>query len=265
MVNITLNTQSICDEELPLLTCSGSSITGEIHEGTGDVPIFTIDATMLIGTISVGTCILPIITIVSETTNLSNLAQELPLFEINANAHGPDLYSLAEELPMFQVYAIMERPGEPVTCFVLNTETGALSQYTNFDFNSFCIFNGHNLAACSTGIYLLEGDNDDGVDIDASFSPGINDFENAQIKRMLNAYVSFKGDGQLYLKVTSDDGVQHEYILESVGERARTVKTKIGKGKKGRWFETEIANIGGTDFEIQEMLFNIELLKRKVG
>jgi len=258
-------TESSLDAEIPLLSMSSTNLTGDVHSLDIELPIFTISLTNLPGQIGQLTCKLPFFTISSVSPNLSILTAEIPIFEGSIVGHGPLTSTLEITLPMLEIFALMARPGETVTCFVLNTETGALSQYTNFDFNSFCIFNGHNLAACSTGIYLLEGDNDDGTDIDASFSPGINDFENAQVKRMLNAYVPFKGDGQLYLKVTSDDGIQHEYILESVGERTRTVKTKIGKGKKGRWFETEIANIGGTDFEIQEMLFNIELLKRKVG
>jgi hypothetical protein len=253
------------NEELPSMTCTGETLTGEIHTGEANIPIFTIEATLIIGTISVGAGTLPIITIVAETSGVCSVASELPMLELSAYAYTANNCVLAEELPMLQAYAIMVRPDETTACYVLNTETGALSKYTNFGFNSFCEFKGHNLAASPDGIYLLEGSDDDGTDIEASFSPGINDFESAQKKRMLNAYVMFKGDGQCYLKVTGDDGVQYEYLLESIGERTRTVKAKIGKGLKGRSFETEICNIGGTDFDIQEMLLSAEFLKRKIG
>ena len=251
--------------DLPSMTCTGETLTGEIHTVTANIPILTIEATLLMGNISSGVCTLPMITLAAKMGIVSNMAVVLPMLTIDAYSYCENFCTFAEELPMFQIYAIMEHPEEAVNCFVLNTETGALSKYTNFEFNSFCEFKGHNLAASPTGIYLLEGSDDDGTDIEASFSPGINDFESAQKKRMLNAYVMFKGDGQCYLKVTGDDGIQYEYLLESIGERTRTVKAKIGKGLKGRSFETEICNIGGTDFDIQEMLLSTELLKRKVG
>jgi hypothetical protein len=251
--------------ELPTLDLSLESISGTISTLKIVLPKIAIGLTSLPGTISEMKLSLPSLIVSMATTNNAILALTLPMLGLDAYGYGPGTSTLNLTLPMLELFAVTVRPGETVTCYALNTETGALSQYTNFSFNSFCEFNGHNLAASPSGIYLVEGEDDDGTDIDASFSPGINDFENAQLKRMGPVYLSFKGDGQCYLKITSDDGVQYEYLVESVGERTRTVKVKPGKGLKGRFFEIEIANIGGTDFEIQEMFLSVETLKRKVG
>jgi hypothetical protein len=265
MESVSVGNDSILILQLPALEMSAIGVTGTISVLEISLPMMEASLVTIHGTISELKLSLPSLAMSMATANNAILVLELPMLDVYAYGYGPGTSILNLTLPMLELFAATARPGETVTCYVLNTETGALSQYTNFSFNSFCEFKGHNLAASPTGIYLLEGESDDGIDIDASFSPGINDFESPQGKRMLNAYVMFKGDGQCYLKVTGDDGIQYDYLLESVGERTKTVKAKIGKGMKGRSFETEIANISGTDFEIQEMLLSVEILKRKVG
>jgi hypothetical protein len=74
-----------------------------------------------------------------------------------------------------------------------------------------------------------------------------------------------KGDGSYYLTVTSDDGTPHDYLLTATtGDRIKNLKTNVGKGKKGRFFELELSNINGADFELYDMVLNVELLKRNI-
>ena len=82
---------------------------------------------------------------------------------------------------------------------------------------------------------------------------------------MTDAYLSMKGDGSYYLTVTSDDGTPHDYLLTATtGDRIKNLKTNVGKGKKGRLFELELSNINGADFELYDMVLNVELLKRNI-
>jgi hypothetical protein len=258
-------TDSALDVDLPLPTASASSLTGEISEGDCDVPFFTVSATLLNGGISQGVATLPIFTFVGKTINTGTVSESVPVLTISAYAHGPLLHTLDETLPLLQIVANLVQQSTSFRCYVLNTENSAITEYDNFPFNSFCTFKGKHLAAGSNGITLLEGNKDNSTDIKAYLNVGNNDFDLPNIKKVTDAYLSMKGDGSYYLTVTSDDGTPHDYLLTAtVGDRIKNLKTNVGKGKKGRYFELELSNIAGADFELYDMVLNVELLKRNI-
>jgi len=253
------------DCDLPVPTASASSLTGEISEGDCDVPFFTVSATLLAGGISQGVATLPTLTFVGKTINTGTVSKSLPALTISAYAHGPLLHTLDETLPLLQIVANLVQQSTAFRCYVLNTENSAITEYDNFPFNSFCTFKGKHLAAGSNGITLLEGNKDNSTDIKAYFNVGNNDFDLPNIKKVTDAYLSMKGDGSYYLTVTSDDGTPHDYLLTATtGGKIKNLKTNVGKGKKGRFFELELSNINGADFELYDMVLNVELLKRNI-
>jgi hypothetical protein len=253
------------EEDLPSLAASSTSLTGEIHEGDCDIPFFTINATLLNGGISQGVASLPFFLFTGRTVNTGTASDSIPVFTINAYAHGPLLHTLDETLPLLQVVATLVHASTAFRCYVLNTENSAITEYDNFPFNSFCTFKGKHLAAGASGIMLLEGNKDLSRDIQAYLNVGNNDFDLPNIKRITDAYLSMKGDGSYYLTVTSDDGVAHSYLLSTTtGDRIKNLKTNVGKGKKGRFFELELSNLAGADFELYDMVLNVELLKRNI-
>jgi hypothetical protein len=166
---------------------------------------------------------------------------------------------------LLQIVATLVQQSTAFRCYVLNTENSAITEYDNFPFNSFCTFKGKHLAAGSNGITLLEGNKDNSTDIKAYLNVGNNDFDLPNIKKVTDAYLSMKGDGSYYLTVTSDDGTPHDYLLTATtGGKIKNLKTNVGKGKKGRFFELELSNIAGADFELYDMVLNVELLKRNI-
>jgi len=258
-------TESELEVDLPVPTASASSLTGEIHEGDCDVPFFTISATLLAGGISQGVATLPFLTFTGRTINTGTASESVPVLTISAYAHGPLLHTLDESLPLLQIVATLVQQSASFRCYVMNTENSAITEYDNFPFNSFCTFKGKHLAAGSNGITLLEGNKDNSTDIKAYLNVGNNDFDLPNIKKVTDAYLSMKGDGSYYLTVTSDDGTPHDYLLTATtGDRIKNLKTNVGKGKKGRYFELELSNIAGADFELYDMVLNVELLKRNI-
>jgi len=258
-------TSGDADVDFPSLTASSTSLTGEIHEGDCDVPFFTISATLLNGGISQGVASLPFLTFSGRTINTGTVSESFPVLTINGYAHGPLLHTLDETLPLLQIVATLVHASTAFRCYVLNTENSAITEYDNFPFNSFCTFKGKHLAAGSNGITLLEGNKDNSTDIKAYLNVGNNDFDLPNIKKVTDAYLSMKGDGSYYLTVTSDDGTPHSYLLSATtGDRIKNLKTNVGKGKKGRYFELELSNIAGADFELYDMVLNVELLKRNI-
>jgi len=261
----TLGWGDTVEEDLPALTASSTSLTGEIHAGDCDVPFFSINATLLNGGISQGVASLPFLTFSGRTINTGTVSESFPIITISAYAHGPLLHTLDESLPLLQIVATLVQQSTSFRCYVMNTENSAITEYDNFPFNSFCTFKGKHLAAGSNGITLLEGNKDNSTDIKAYLNVGNNDFDLPNIKKVTDAYLSMKGDGSYYLTVTSDDGTPHDYLLTATtGDRIKNLKTNVGKGKKGRYFELELSNIAGADFELYDMVLNVELLKRNI-
>lgn len=251
--------------ELPLMTGEGSAIVGTISEGDSIIPEFEISATLVHGTISTGSLSIPVFSLDGAVGNDLTLDVAFPVLTLDAYAHGPLVANLAESLPLLEITAYLENLGKGFRAFALNTENNAITEYDNYPFNSFCTFKGKHLAAGANGIMLLEGNKDNSTDIKAYFNIGNNDFELPNIKRVTDAYLSLKGDGSYYLTVTSDDGTPHNYLLTAAaGARIKNIKANIGKGKKGRFFELELSNLNGSDFELFDMVLNVELLKRNI-
>jgi len=147
-------------------------------------------------------------------------------------------------------------PGGPEKwqVWVMNQETGATSRYDNFEFNSFAFFNGRYYGARADGVYLLEGDTDAGKRIMASISLGKFDFGTSAQKRVPNAFVGVASNGRMLLKVIVEQE-EYVYVARDYGENLQTQRIDIGKGLKANFFEFELYNEDGEDFDLDSVEF----------
>lgn len=153
--------------------------------------------------------------------------------------------------------------GETYLAWVMNTETYGVTNYENFRFNSMCGFNGVYYATDGTKIYRLDGQTDDGTAIDAEISLGASDFGSAFLKRMERAYLGLRADGQMVLKVITDEKAEDWYTLESVPSALGESHVKIGKGLKARYWRLALRNKGGSDFTLDSLrLLPLKLSRR---
>jgi hypothetical protein len=153
--------------------------------------------------------------------------------------------------------------GETYLAWVMNTETYGVTNYENFRFNSMCGFNGAYYATDGTKIYRLDGQTDDGAAIDAEISLGASDFGSAFLKRMERAYLGLRADGQMVLKVITDEKAEDWYTLESVPSALGESHVKIGKGLKARYWRLALRNKGGSDFTLDSLrLLPLKLSRR---
>lgn len=153
--------------------------------------------------------------------------------------------------------------GQEYLVYAVNTQSTGISQYTNYDFNSFA----YPLACASDGIYLLGGDSDDGTNIDASIKTGLYDFGTSLKKRMNYAYLGITSTGRVVMKVTNtDSGVkkEHWYEVNTINEALDTTRVQFGKGPKGKYWQFEIINTDGADLELESLEVLPVVLSRKV-
>lgn len=158
--------------------------------------------------------------------------------------------------------------GEVYQGWTLNTESGAPTEYQNYPFNSMAKLGQRYYGAAEDGLFLLDGDTDDGDPIRARILTGEMDFDSPNLKRIERAYMGYTTRGDLVLKVIATHaGVQTEYWYKAAaltnGERTES-RVKIGEGIVSRYWQFELVNSGGADFEIDRWDIDVRDLKRRV-
>lgn len=152
-------------------------------------------------------------------------------------------------------------PGGSFTAWTMNARTGAVSEYTNYEFNSFAQLGGRYIGASSDGLYDLMGDDDDGEDIIARLRGGFMQFGGTHLSRLKAAYIAARGEGDFVLKIETADGVTYTY--ETSTRNMRSTKVHMGKGQRARYFNFELISTG-QDFDLDTLEFVPIVVQRRV-
>ncbi len=134
------------------------------------------------------------------------------------------------------------------------SEAGQTSRYEDYAFNSFGKFNGQYYGAKEDGIYLLEGDTDQGQPVRASVNFGKQNFGTALKKHVSNCYLGVSSSGKMYLKVTAD-GNEYVYQARGSSEELEMQRVDIGRGIRANFLVFELFNNDGCDFDLASVEF----------
>ncbi len=151
-----------------------------------------------------------------------------------------------------------------IKILVTNTRNFAISEYSNFAFNSMCKFNGKYLYAKSDGIYEGGGDDDDGTQITASYKTGAIDTYTTEIQRLRDAYLTFRSDGDVQLFSVGDEINARAYFITSssvnvIHER----RVKFERGIKDRHINIGISNVNGSTLEVDSIKVLTEPIRKR--
>lgn len=134
---------------------------------------------------------------------------------------------------------------------VMHTEVQALTQYSNYAFNSLAQFNGRYFGASGSGIFELVGDTDDGAPIASVVRLGITDFNTTFLKAVDRLYVGYRALKDMLVRVFTDETTITSYTLPATAETGiHTGRVKVGKGLSSRYWQIELQNTAGADFQI---------------
>jgi len=148
--------------------------------------------------------------------------------------------------------------------WVINHNTGAPSRYENYDFDAFAKLGENYLAARPDGIFLLDGDDDDGAAIDAIATIGRTDFDEPVLKRVIAAYLGLTSAGQAHITLRTDQGIENgPYKLRQQPAASTTERAKFKRGIKSRYWEFDIENVDGEDLQIKSAEFETLVLGEK--
>jgi hypothetical protein len=149
------------------------------------------------------------------------------------------------------------------TC--MNTKTLAVTQYVNFNYNSYTKFNGKYLALNNkTGIHELGGDDDNSEDIVASVKTGTINTYGENINRLRDSYVTFRSDGDILLKTIGDETNERTYTINnSTTNTIHERRIKFQRGIKDRFFSFELSNISGSSMDIDKLKVAMEPIRKR--
>lgn len=177
---------------------------------------------------------------------------------------------LVDVLEHADVYAMIKTPSELAQGWVMNTEAGQpISEYSNYNFNSMDWFDGVMYGCNDDGLYKMGADDDAGDPITAEVSSLMLDMGTSRMKRIRSAYLGYTSTNELVMKVKSvSQGQLSEHWYKA--SRAATADAPegsymaVGQGLKSRYWQFELTNIDGGDFEIDLVELHPLVLNRRV-
>lgn len=192
----------------------------------------------------------------------------LPIYTLVSLGHGPYDLSAVSTLPAYQLDASGSAAiVEAFRAWALNLANNALTEYTNFQFNSFAYVGDRLFAAGPAGIVELGTQGDDaGTAIDAFVRTGKHNFGTAHNKRVPRIYLAGEFSGSMEVHTVTDADGARAYLLSwnnTSGLQQRRVP--IGRGPKSVYWQYEIANREGADFAVDALILYPETGARKVG
>lgn len=135
----------------------------------------------------------------------------------------------------------------------LNLKINAITQYDNYNFNSFATFNGVPLAASTDGIFELDSAETDNTALISAFMELVStDFGGSNPKRMRSALVGYEAKGYLIFKVKADDDIEYTYTLQpdKIAQKRYAEKLPLSRTQKGVSWRFRIENRDGCDFSL---------------
>jgi hypothetical protein len=195
-------------------------------------------------------------------------ANDRPLYVLVADAYAAYTMSGINTMPMYQLSARMTQAVTAAfRAWALNLRTRALTEYTNFSFNSFASYAGKVYAAGPTGVFEVGAqDTDAGTAIDASARTGKHHFGTTLGKRVPRIYLGHHAAGDLEFRTMTGEGGTRAYLLpwNNVTDLQQR-RVPVGRGPKSVYWQFEVANRGGVDFDLDNIQAYPENSKRRVA
>lgn len=136
--------------------------------------------------------------------------------------------------------------------WVVNMDTSASAQYEDYAFNSFFQRGNDYYGVANDGIYKLEGNTDAGSPIDAFAAFVRSTLSIQSVKHVPTAYIGAASDGALVMRVDVD-GIARYYKARTASDVVTNNRVDIGRGARGVYWEFELMNQNGDDFDIADI------------
>lgn len=137
--------------------------------------------------------------------------------------------------------------------WVMNPETFSIWNYDNYNFNSLATLNRKTFLANETGLYSMEGSRDITSFITSKLKTASLDFGTTNLKKVPNMYIGASTDGDILVRVSTDERVNVTYRLNSPTIVNDLQRIEIGKGLYGSLWQFEILDVDADNFRIKDI------------
>ena len=142
--------------------------------------------------------------------------------------------------------------------WIFNLNTKAPSFYENFKFNSFARIGDKYYGCNDAGIYLLDGDLDDTLPINAVITTGTSDlttdkYDGATTKTVPYVYITARSPEPMLL-TCNVEGNSGTYQFRAGKTVVAASRADVGKGIIGTFWQFELKNQNGADFDIKSLI-----------
>lgn len=201
------------------------------------------------------------------TGGVFSAAIKIPVIVLAATVDQQAELSLALSLPLKLWLDAVVIPPTPIRKgFVMNLSHFGVTEYENYPFNSLCDYHGTGLyiGASEKGIFLLDGEDDAGIGIDAVIATGTEDLWAVVVKRLREGWVTMRG-GPMVLEIVLDQGRLPSIFLDSqtFQDIMHEERIKLPRGLKNRFDSFIWHNIDGSDFDLESFRVMVDLIARK--
>lgn len=147
--------------------------------------------------------------------------------------------------------------------WVVNVDTAAAWRYEGYGFNSFFKRDESYYGVAEDGVYLLEGDDDAGADIDARLDTGRSNFGESKTKTLPSVYLAVASEDAMVLRVEAD-GQEYFYEARSSSADLKNHRVDVGRGLEGAHWSFSVLNKDGADFDLASLEFVPIVNKRRI-
>lgn len=153
--------------------------------------------------------------------------------------------------------------------WVMNTETKALTRYTNYPFNSFMRVGGKVYGVTDGSLRRLGGDTDDGEPIRATIRRGLSDLGERVFKRTPSFILGYSSSGDMRIKavIVGEDGQREAHVYRLTPQPSanpRNARAKLGRGLRSVYWDFVLENVDGADFTADVFELESMLLARRL-
>lgn len=159
-----------------------------------------------------------------------------------------------------------EVPGELYDTKVMNTRLAAMTEFTNYKFNSFARIGKDYYGVGPNGLFRLDGASDNGTSINWSLRTGRHDDKKIVIKRIPEVVLGLRSNGFITVRVWSDDNTFHDYALPRVDTTTLHQHRVVpGKGLQSKYFGIELRGTRNATLELDSMQVDMKPLGTRLG
>jgi hypothetical protein len=153
------------------------------------------------------------------------------------------------------------------TTKVINLRTGAVTEFSNHEYNSFARIGTKYYGAGPTGLVRLDGTTDpSNTNINWHVKTGQMDGKDPGLKRLPEVMLGLRSNNKITVRIHPDDNTSHNYQLPVVQKTTiHQHRVQPGKGMRSRWYAVALLGSNNATLELDSMQVNMTKTTRRLG